>query len=53
MTGLAGDFDIKLVCAVFDQRIDRTHDFSKMHRRSILLGGTNFAVKVPEIDAFG
>ncbi len=52
MTGLAGDFNVKLVRAVFDQRIDRTHDFGKMHRRSCDRAGTDFAVKVQKIYAF-
>ena len=52
MTGLAGDFNVKLVRAVFDQRIDRTHDFGKMHVRSCDLANTDFAVKVQKIYAF-
>ena len=52
MTGLAGDFNVKLVRAVFDQRIDRTHDFGKMHGLSCDRASTDFAVKVQKIYAF-
>ena len=52
MTRLACDRYVKLVCAVFDQRIDRMHDFGKVHRRSSCIAGADHAVKVQKIRAF-
>ena len=51
MTGLAGDLNVKLVCAVFDQRINCTHDFGKVHRRDNIVAGANLAVKVQKMNA--
>ena len=52
MTGLAGDLDIKLVCAVFDQCIDSSHHFGNVNRRSRPVAGTGLAIKVPEVHTF-
>ncbi len=53
MTGLAGDLDVKLACAVLHQRINRAHDFCKVHGRSGRITGAGLAVEVPEIHALG
>ena len=52
MAWLAGDLDIKLVCAIFDQCIDRSHDLCKVHGRRCVLADAGFAVKVQKIRAF-
>ena len=49
---LAGDFDIKLVCAASYQRVDGAHHFGKMHRCSSRVSGASLAVKVQKINAF-
>ena len=52
VTRLAGDLNIKMVGAASCQRIDRTHDLSKVNRPCSLFAGADFAVKVPKIYAF-
>ena len=53
MTGLAADLNIKLVSAVCDERIDRRHDFGKVHWRVRRVTDADLAVEVPKVSPFG
>ena len=53
VTGLADDLDIKLVCSVFDERIDRRHDFGNVYGRARGVADADLAVEVPKVSTFG
>ena len=50
---LAGNFDIKLVCAASYQRVNSAHHFGKMYRCNSRVSGASLAVKVQKINASG